>query len=643
MKLSEVNTYTKGKIQQMSITMLEKILTRANELYAKGKSPLTDKVYDNVEAEVRRRNPKSPLLRKVGVEVKGRKKVRLPYPLFSLSKIRPEHEKDLAAWKRKHPGPYVISHKEDGISLEIIYEKKKLSKIYTRGNGTIGQDVTHLGKYLKIPKTVPAEHLAVRAELAMSEAAFDKHAKGTYENARNLVAGLANRLNSEATMLKHAEVLAYEVIEPRIGPSKGFAALKRMGFETAPHTVVPDITMESLGIYFARARKSSKYAIDGIVVENNDTNPRPSAGTHSPEYAFAFKMQDADDTATVVVSSIDWEESKHGKLQPVIEIPPTRLAGVTVKNVSGHNAFFIKNGFRLKDSKKGMPVKPIGPGAVLRVIRSGDVIPFVVEVVKAAKAPGYPKVPFKWDAKGVNILLEGSSDLVRDKRITAFFTALDIEGVKLGVVQKLTAAGYTSIIKILRADAEDFLEIPGFKRRSAEKLEQSIKTKTRAVELPMLMEGSGLFGPGFGKKRFDMIVAEYPKILSQFAKLTPSQISAKVRAIHGFEDKTATAFSKGFHKFTKWLRISKITPVLPKAVKVVGSRLKGESVCFTGFRDKAVEAEIKKQGGTIASGVTSNTTILVYAPGKASSKLQKAKDLGIKTYTPDQFKTKYNL
>lgn len=645
MKLSDLNSYTKAEIRALSAVRLAKLIQKAKDYYTKGKSPISDTLYDTLEDILRKKDPDNEVLKSVGAKATGRKKVKLPHPMYSLSKIKPEHQKQLDAWQKRYPGPVVVSDKEDGSSLEIVYANGVPHKVYTRGDGTVGQDVSHLIPVLRIPKRVPVKDLVVRAELAMSESAFAKHAADKYANARNLVAGMANRLNSEATLLKHAHVLAYEIIHPRMKPSQAFTKLEAMKFTCPPWRKLSadKVTMDVLSKLFLKARKSSDHAIDGLVIESDTVNKRPPAGTHSPSYAFAFKMQDADDAAQVVIESIDWEVTRHGKLQPVIVIPPTKLAGVTVKNVSGHNAYFIANGFRLKDAKKGMPVRPLGKGAVIRVVRSGDVIPHVVEVVKGIKKPEMPKVPYTWDSKGVSIMADGKSDLARDKRITNFFSTVGVDGIKLGTVSKLTEAGYTSIIKILRMSTEDMLEIPGFKERSAQKLHDSIRKSTQSVDLALLMDGSGFFGQGFGTSRATAIIKAYPDVLKRFEGKTPSQITAVIAKLPGFQEKTAALFGNGFAKFSVWLKKTKIKPAMPKKVKVTGAAMKGQSVCFTGFRSKELEQWIVENGGTIASGVSAKTTILVYAAGKSSSKLGRAITLGIKHYDEQAFRRKYKL
>ena len=647
MKLSDLNDFTKKQIRTLDDGVLANAIKKARGLYyEKGRSPISDEVFDRLEDELERRDPNHPLLTHVGsVSGTEKRKVKLPYPLYSLTKIKANNPKSFESWTGHFKGPYVVSNKEDGQSLEIIYDSAgKPKAVYTRGNGTVGQNVSHLIPYLKIPKKVNVPNLAVRAEATMDAATFKRVGQDA-ENPRNFVAGLTNRVHGDHSPIKHATIVAYEIINPRMKPSQALKKLKALGFVVPKYRIVSadDLTLDMLGKLFTKRRKASKRDIDGLVIENDTVNIRPPAGSKSPDYAFAFKMGEADDSAVVKVKSVTWKTSQYGRLIPVVNIPPTRLAGVTVSNVTGHNAFFIEHGYRAKEKQGSRKIRPIGPGAVIRIVRSGDVIPHIVEVVKGAAKPSFPKVEWEYDSTRVNIKLTAKDDLTRDKRITAFFSTLGVDGIKLGTVQQLTSAGLTSIVKILRADVDDLLQIPGFKQRKAEKLVESIAEKTFAVELPTLMDGSGYFGQGFGTRRSAVIVEAYPNLLKDWANLTPTQITEKVSALNGFQTKTASQFGKNFHKFLKWLKLSKIRPILPKKIKATGSKLANQSVCFTGFRDKDLEAKIVKQGGKIATGVNKNTTTLLYAPGKTSSKLSSARNLGIKTYTRDEFVKKYQL
>lgn len=655
-RLSTLNKLNFKELSDLPLNVIVAAIKKSNKLYHDTAKPiLEDYVYDALKDILKERKPNHSLLRTIGSgkteQLTRQKKEKLPYPLYSLDKIKPENAADLDQWCDEFPGPYIVSDKEDGSSLEIVYGKdRKLDSIFTRGNGIVGQRVTRIAQHLNIPKAVPIPGLVVRAELVMPDAKFKKYASGEYANPRNLVAGLANKFKGDTSLLKHADAIAYEIIFPRFRPSVALKKLKSMGFHVVPYKVFDTLSVDSLVKHFKKRKADSPHTLDGIVLEQDQANKRPPEGTHSPSYAKAFKILDEDSIATTKVLGIEWEISRHGLFKPVLLIKPVKLSGVTINRVTAHNAYTVKMGFGLKDRNKdrGKKIKPLGKGAIISLTRSGDVIPKLLSVVKGAANPQYPKGNnWVWNTSGTEIVLRDDkvsvkgSEAVRIKRITNFFTTLGVDGIKQGTVEQLVDAGYDSIVKIIRASSADFLEIDGFKDKKANTLWANIHDKIKAVPLDVLMDGSGHFGSGFGTRRLNVIVKAYPNLLNWGAK-SDSWVIDQITTLPGFKETTAEKFAVGLPKFLKWLKVSRIKPVMPKAIKVSGSRLKGQSVCFTGFRDKDLEELIVAQGGKIASGVNKNTTILISAGGN-SSKTQKAKSLGIKIFDEAGFRRKYGF
>jgi DNA ligase (NAD+) len=612
-----------------------------------GQSQLTDAQYDFLKDELEKRKPNHPLLSKVGAMPKTRTKVKIPYPLFSLNKIKPG-EKSFDSWVKTHKGPYVVSDKEDGLSIEVLYDKGIPDSAYTRGNGTIGQNVTHLIPHLEIPLKIPIKtKFVVRMEAAMAEEAFIKHfskEKSTttgkkYENARNLVAGVVNTLKKEHEALKHIHTISYEVIEPRMRPSLALTILKKYGFHIVPYRLFTKLDPEVLSKYLAQRKAKSPVGLDGLVIEQDKISKRPTAG--NPDYAVAFKT--GDEEVETKVLSVTWEETRYGTLNPVINIQPVRLEGVTVKQANAFNAKFIETGIRQKDLKLGLKAKPIGPGAIIKIKRSGGVIPHIIAVVKGAAKPSFPDIPFEW--KGVNIQLAKDSNLVRDKRITSFFTTLGIDFIKQGMVEKFAEHGLNTVLKIIRATPEDFLEIEGIKERSAEKYYQAIQDKiSKPIKLSTLMKASGQFSAGVGERRIDMILEKYPNILDIYDLKGEQAVKDKVIGIPGFQEKTADLFIKGIPGYLKWFRASKLKTKLADKIKTTSTSLKGQHVAFTGFRSKELEEQIRLNSGIVDNGVKTTTTILITDnPTGTTSKLEKARKQGISIMTPDLFTKKYKL
>jgi DNA ligase (NAD+) len=625
--------------------------TSKSEYYNTGTSQLTDAQYDVVEDELRERKPNHSLLRTVGAAPTGRKKVKLPYPMPSLDKIKPG-EKSFDRWAATHKGPYIASDKEDGSSVEVIYDGGLPSKAYTRGKHNVGQDVSHLIPFIGVPMKIPYKgRFVARQELAMEEEVFlkrfskekSKESGKKYENSRNLVAGVVNTLNKKHGALDHIHSIAYEIIEPRMKPSLALKTLKKYGFNVVPYIIIDTLDPAFLTKYLAKRKKLSKVNIDGLVIEQDKKTVRPLAG--NPDYAVAFKVTADEDVVLTPVKEVKWTESQYDTLKPVVWIEPVRLAGVTVKKASGFNAYFIEHGYR-KGEGAGKKALPIGPGAIVKVTRSGDVIPHIIEVVKPAKKPDMPKVPYVYDKTHTNIVLEKSSDLVKIKRITSFFTTLKIDLIKQGMVKKFIDNGLDSILKIIKATPDDFLEIDGIKDKSAQKLYKAIQDKTsKPIPLAALMKASGHFNQGMGERRLNEILKAYPNVVDLYEQKGPKYTLDKIIGIPGFQKTTAQIFIDGIPKYLKWFKASKLksTTQAPK-VKTTGSSLRGKAVAFTGFRNAELEEKIKANSGTVTNGVTKETNLLlISSPSFTSIKVQKAQKAGIPIMDANTFINKYKL
>lgn len=620
------------------------VIRWANRLYHdKAKPPFSDAAYDALKDELKDRKPTHSLLKEVGHAVvttdgsgAGRTKVKLPYPMFSLDKIKPEGTQ-VADWAKKHPGPYCQSDKMDGASMEIVYEPGKPVKAYSRGNGTVGQDVSHLIPHLKVPQKMSTKFV-VRGEAIISTTSFDTWA-AKYKNPRNLATGIVNKLRGAHEAVGAIDFVAYEIIEPRkYIPSAAFAQLKKLGFKIPTFKVHQTISNVILSNALAERRKKSPYEIDGLVLEQDRINKRPPAGTHSPDYACAFKINTA---VPVKVLGVTWTASKHGTLKPVVNIQPVQLAGVTIKQANGFNGSFIRLGYRQKDASKGLPVRPIGPGALVTLQRSGEVIPNIVEVVKGARVPDFPKTKFVWDGLEIKSLVE--NDTTKHKKIESFFRTIGVENIGLGVVAKFTAIGLDDVSKILQASVQDFMRAPGVQQKSAQKYYDSIHSKIGQVELPTLMDASGTFGHGLGTRRCAAVVQQFPQIVKD-AKMPVLQLTDKIKTVPGFSTITAQQFAAGLPKFAEWLTRVGIKPAAAKKVKRVGTILMNHTVVFTGVRDKSVEERIVANGGVVGTSVNSNTTILIAKdPNASSSKLDKARAAGIKIYDMAGFLKKYPI
>lgn len=621
-------------LPELSIDDLEKAIKLSSDNYHNlGVSLLSDTDYDTLVDRLRQLDPDSKILKKTGAPVTG-SKVELPYWMGSMDKVKSD-DKPIQKWLKKYEGPYVVSDKLDGISclLQMIDGKIKL---FTRGDGTYGRDISHLLNYINMSVDklydMDVDEITVRGELIMSKDNFESYAD-EMSNARNMVAGVVNSklksLNKEYAA--DVDFVAYEVIEPKKKPSDQMTYLKKCGLNVVYNDMYEHIDIDILDAIFQKRKKKSQYEIDGIIVTDNQKRSRNKSG--NPEYSFAYKG--LTPTADVKVIEVIWKASKDGVLVPRIHFEKVRLSQADLEYTTGFNARFIV------DNK-------IGPGAIITIIRSGEVIPYIMGVVKPSKKISLPDVEFEWDKTGVNIVLEDASSNkdVIVSRLTKFMKNIGVEYLSEGIVSKLVDEGYDNIIKIISISVEDFLEIPGFKETLANKLWNNLQTALDNLDLLTLMNASNAFGRGFGERKIKKILDVYPNIVDDFTKKTYKTWYDRLMNIEGFDTISVESFLYLLPDFqTFYKKILKIVDV-EEHVNASNSEgiFKNQTVVFTGFRNAEWKKFIEDEGGKVSGSTSRNTTLLIFNDGEESSaKFQKAKQLGVETISKSDFGKKYFL
>jgi len=616
-------------LNALSEEQLISMVEEADKTFHYNKTPImTDNEYDIVKEYAEKKYPDHPYFLEVGTIVE-KNKVVLPYTMASMDKIKPDTGA-LNAWKAKFVGPYVLSCKLDGVS-GMYSTKGAVPKLYTRGNGKVGQDISHLIPYLRLPKK---KDIVVRGEFVIPKAVFQSKYKSSFANPRNLVAGIVNRIGLDKEKIADVHFVAYEVIDPLVKPSEQMLMLQDDGFETVLHKTTDILTNEMLSELLVEWRTSYAYEIDGVIVIDDKVHTRKLSG--NPDYAFAFKMVLSDQIAEAKVVNVIWTPSKDGYLKPRVQIEPIHLGGVTIEYATGFNAAFIEE-------------NKIGVGALIQIIRSGDVIPHIRGVTVSAEEPMMPNVPYQWNATHVDVMLEdaGSNETVREKNITGFFRGIGVEGLSSGNVARIIAAGFDTIPKILTMTVADFKTVEGFKEKLATKIHSGIQEKIAAAPLGLLMSASNLFGRGFSDKKLELILADYPDILtngdSDEAKIT------KLAAIKGMAKKTAEAFVERIPAFNQFLAEcglqDKLGSTALGAVAIDTTHpLYKKSIVLTGTRDKALMSALKSVGASLGSSV-SKKTFAVIAPSldEDTGKAEEARKLGVPLYTPATFMEKFEF
>jgi NAD-dependent DNA ligase len=335
--------------------------------------------------------------------------------------------------------------------------------------------------------------------------------------------------------------VAYEIIVPTtLTPSEQMQMLVENGFETVLNRVVmgDGLTNELLSEILVKWRAEYSYEIDGIIVSDDKIYPRASG---NPDHSFAFKMVLSDQIAEAKVVDVLWTPSKDGYLKPRVQIEPIQLGGVKIEYATGFNAAFIEQ-------------NKIGIGALIQIIRSGDVIPHIRSVTTPAEEAKMPSVPYQWNATHVDIMLEdvSSDTTVREKNITGFFRGIGVEGLSSGNITRIIAAGFDSVPAILHMTKADF-EKAGFKTL-AQKFVDGIHNKVDGASLVTLMSASNIFGRGFSEKRIEIILEAYPDILT--SKESNEEKVKKIADVKGMALKTAEAFVSKINDFVSFLQES---------------------------------------------------------------------------------------
>ena len=289
----------------------------------------------------------------------------------------------------------------------------------------------------------------------------------------------------------------------------------------------------------------------------------------------------------------------------------------------------------------------IGIGALIQMVRSGDVIPKILKVIKESSEPKMPDVAWKWNKSKVDAIMEDfeSDDVVIMKNIENFFKKLDVVGLGRGNIKRLMDAGFRTIPTILEMEKDDFMEAEGFKEKMATKVYNSIHEKIKTIPLSTLMAATNIFGRGMGSRRIKEILEKYPDILK--SNDSNSNKIKKIASIHGFKITTAELFVNYIDDFLEFMHETKLEYKLKKTKSLVKNVDKShilykKKIVFTGFRDKDLIDQIESTGGEIGSSVSKNTFVVVVKnTDESTSTTQKAEKLNIPILTKTQFVKKY--
>lgn len=619
-------------IEDASKANIIKLINDANEVYRKSSDLLmSDAEYDLLMDKLKEIDPKNKLLSKVGAEIHSKDKVKLPFYMGSMDKIKPDTG-DLAKWKKKFKGKYVLSDKLDGTSALLVMREDGKNMLFTRGDGIHG---TNISSMLKGINGIPSikENLVIRGELLIPKDKYEKY-KSKYSNSRAMINGLVNKKSIKKSELKLIDFVAYELVSPWSKISNQFKILEKFKFNLVEYNEVSDIAEDSLSDYLKLRKDNSKYDIDGIIVVDDNNHTRNKS--KNPKYGFAYKDILEDQIAETEVLFVEWNVSKDGYIKPRVHLKPVPVGGIIIRHVTGNNAKYIKD-------------NGIGKGTKIKIIRSGDVIPKIHEIL-VRKKPDFPDFEYIWNETNVDIIIDQSVTNEQHeydmlvKNLTYFFKKMKIKYVDEAIIKKMIDIGLDSINKIIVASVDDFLEIEGFQEKMANKIYNNIQKAINGVEISTLMAASNIFGHGLGERKLKLIIDKYPDVFTKNYSL--KKLVEMIIEIDGFENKTATKFTEGYEDFKKFLKDNK--KIKFKITKVPSKKSKGKllnkKIVFTGFRDKDLEKFVENEGGTLGSSVSSNTNYLVTNDkSSGSSKIKAAQKNDVPILTKEEFISKFKV
>ncbi|HEW4190134.1 DNA ligase [Streptococcus pneumoniae] len=626
----------------------------ATEYYTSDNPSVSDSEYDRLYrelVELETAYPEqvladSPTHRVGGKVLDGFEKYSHQYPLYSLQDAFSREELDaFDARVRKevaHP-TYICELKIDGLSISLTYEKGILVAGVTRGDGSIGENITENLKRVKdIPLTLPEElDITVRGECYMPRASFDQvnqarqeNGEPEFANPRNAAAGTLRQLDTAVVAKRNLATFLYQEASPstRDSQEKGLKYLEQLGFVVNPKRILAENIDEIWNFIqeVGQERENLPYDIDGVVIKVNDLASQEELGftVKAPKWAVAYKFPAEEKEAQLL--SVDWTVGRTGVVTPTANLTPVQLAGTTVSRATLHNVDYIAE----KDIRKDDTVI---------VYKAGDIIPAVLRVVES-KRVSEEKLDIPTNCPSCNSDLLHFEDEVALRCINprcpaqimeglihfASRDAMNITGLGPSIVEKLFAANLVKdVADIYRLQEEDFLLLEGVKEKSAAKLYQAIQaSKENSAE-------KLLFGLGIrhvGSKASQLLLQYFHSIENLYQ--ADSEEVASIESLGGVIAKSLQTYfaTEGSEILLRELKETGVNLDYKGQTVVADAALSGLTVVLTGKLERLKRSEAKSKLESLGAKVTgsvSKKTDLVVVGANAGSKLQKAQELGI--------------
>ena len=626
----------------------------ATEYYTSDNPSVSDSEYDRLYRELVELETAypdqvladSPTHRVGGKVLDGFEKYSHQYPLYSLQDAfsREELEAFDARVRKEVAHPtYICELKIDGLSISLTYEKGILVAGATRGDGSVGENITENLKRVKdIPLTLPEElDITVRGECYMPRVSFDQvnqarqeNGEPEFANPRNAAAGTLRQLDTAVVAKRNLATFLYQEASPstRDSQEKVLQHLEQLGFVVNSKRILAE-SMDEIWNFIqevGQERDNLPYDIDGVVIKVNDLAGQEELGftVKAPKWAVAYKFPAEEKEAQLL--SVDWTVGRTGVVTPTANLTPVQLAGTTVSRATLHNVDYIAE----KDIRKDDTVI---------VYKAGDIIPAVLRVVES-KRVSEEKLDIPTNCPSCDSDLLHFEDEVALRCINprcpaqimeglihfASRDAMNITGLGPSIVEKLFAANLVKdVADIYRLREDDFLLLDGVKEKSAAKLYQAIQaSKENSAE-------KLLFGLGIrhvGSKASQLLLQHFHSI-ENLAQADPEEV-ASIESLGGVIAKSLQTYfaTEGSEILLRELKEAGVNLDYKGQTVVADAALSGLIVVLTGKLERLKRSEAKSKLESLGAKVTgsvSKKTDLVVAGADAGSKLQKAQELGI--------------
>ena len=634
-----INKNPKLYSKKLTIIELEKLINKASYLYyGTGNCGLTDNSFDTLVVEYKKRLGKQKRIQlKVGAPTIIKEKVKLPYPMMSLNKIKPGIKtinfiKDVTKlyW----------SIKLDGISGMIEYKKGKVSGIYTRGNGIEGGNITYLREYIKLPILKSTIDCTIRGEFVLPKNKWND-VKDMYASPRHMVCSLINS-KSVIKHVKDIDFVAFELVKIsiankdfKINSMLSFEHLKNLKFNVVINGVIENPTTFNLISIYKNKRLNGIYQIDGLVLTKK--GEKINRGEYlNPRNSVAFKVLIDEQIRKTKVIDIIWSISRHGRCNPVIVYETVFICGCSFTKASAHNANYIRKW-------------NIGKGTKVEIVRSGDVIPQIHNIIidqseypNGIPNPIWPDEELDWEWKGKFIFLkhpENNSEVLA-KRLYHFFSILRIPRMGPKTCEKFVSNNMKYPINIMKSTYDDFIEINGVGRKTAENFTVNIKKAVNNAPIDRFLVASSIMN--LGRKMSKIICIERPELLNMSECNIRSNLLAN--KIKGIGPKKIEIIAHSLPQFKQYLNKLDINRNIVIDKTKFDKNINNKKFILTGFygrQDYELEDYIYDNGGDIVSNLTPNSILISANICEYTNKTLEAERLKIPIYSVGEFKNKY--